>query len=113
MAAGNYTIQLKNIELTTTAAIAINPADQSATLTVSNIKLGDVNGDDKISITDAVGIVNYILGSPSATFHAEAADVNGDSKISITDAVAVVNIILNQSSSVKEHRMLEREREPQ
>lgn len=115
MAAGNYTIQLKNIELTTTAASGINPTDQSATLTVSNIKLGDVNGDDRITITDAVGIVNYILGSPSATFHAEAADVNGDNKISITDAVAVVNIILNQSSSVKEHRMLEmeNEREPQ
>ncbi len=113
MTVGDYTIQMKNIELTTTAAIAINPADQSVTLTVSNIKLGDVNGDDRITITDAVGIVNYILGNPSATFHAEAADVNGDSKISITDAVAVVNIILNQSSSVKEHRMLEREREPQ
>ena len=115
MAAGNYTIQLKNIELTTTSASGINPTDQSATLTVSNIKLGDVNGDDRITITDAVGIVNYILGSPSATFHAEVADVNGDNKISITDAVAVVNIILNQSSSVKEHRMLEmeNEREPQ
>ncbi|MCR5433692.1 MAG: hypothetical protein K6F20_04780 [Bacteroidaceae bacterium] len=115
MAAGNYTIQLKNIELTTTAASGINPTDQSATLTVSNIKLGDVNGDDKISITDAVGIVNYILGSPSATFHPEAADVNGDSKISITDAVAVVNIILNQSAGVKERRTLETEteREPQ
>lgn len=115
MAVGTYTIQLKNIELTTTAASGINPTDQSATLTVSNIKLGDVNGDDKISITDAVGIVNYILGNVSASFLPEAADVNCDGNITITDAVAVVNIILNQSAGVKERRTLEteREREPQ
>ena len=62
------------------------------------IKLGDVNGDDKMSITDAVGIVNYILGNPSSNFHSEAADVNGDNRISITDAVALVNIILNQGA---------------
>ena len=115
MAAGNYTIQLKNIELTTTSAIAILQSDLSATLSVSNIKLGDVNGDDKMSITDAVGIVNYILGNPSSNFHSEAADVNGDNRISITDAVALVNIILNHGAGVKERRTqeVETEREPQ
>ncbi len=115
MAAGSYTIQAKNIELTTTAGNAIHQADLSATLTISNIKLGDVNGDTKITITDAVGIVNYILGNTSANFHAEAADVNSDGSISITDAVRVVNIILNQGSGVKERRTLEQEteREPQ
>ena len=115
VAPGNYTIQLKNIELTTTSAIAILQPDLSATLTVSNIKLGDVNGDDKMSITDAVGIVNYILGNASSNFHPEAADVNGDNRISITDAVALVNIILNQSATVKEHMMqkMDTKKEPQ
>jgi len=115
MAAGSYTIQVKNIELTTTAGDAINQADLSATLTVSNIKLGDVNGDGKITITDAVGIVNHILGNASSNFHPEAADVNGDGGISITDAVRVVNIILNQGAGVKERRTkeVETEREPQ
>ena len=115
VAAGSYTIQLKNIELTTTAGNAIKPSDQSATLTVSNLKLGDANGDGNISITDAVGIVNYILGHASSNFHPEAADLNGDNNISITDAVRVVNIILNQSAGVKERRTLETEteREPQ
>ena len=66
--------------------------------------LGDVNDDGKVTITDAVGIVNYILGRPSANFRSEVADVNGDGRISITDAVAVVNRILTQgaSSNVKE-----------
>lgn len=115
MAAGSYTIQMKNIELTTTAGDAIHQSDLSATLTVLNLKPGDVNGDDKLSITDAVGIVNYILGKTSANFHPEAADLNGDGGVSITDAVRVVNIILNQGSGVKERRTheVETEREPQ
>ena len=58
-------------------------------------KLGDANGDGKVTITDAVAVVNYILGNASSNFVFEAADVNGDSKITITDAVGIVNIILN------------------
>jgi len=58
--------------------------------------VGDANGDGQVSITDAVAIVNYILGNQSLNFDFKAADVNNDSKITITDAVGVVNIILNQ-----------------
>ena len=57
--------------------------------------MGDANGDGKVTITDAVAIVNKILGNESANFVFEAADVNGDGVITITDAVGVVNIILN------------------
>ena len=60
---------------------------------------GDANGDGKVTITDAVAIVNYILGNPSADFNKDAADVSGDGNITITDAVGVVNIILNNGSS--------------
>ena len=115
MAAGDYTLWQKNIELTTTTGHAVYIEDRSSTLTVNDALLGDVNGDTKISITDAVGIVNYILGNVSASFLPEAADVNCDGNITITDAVAVVNIILNQSATVKERRTQENvtEREPQ
>ena len=66
---------------------------------------GDANGDGKVTITDAVAIVNYILGNPSGNFNVEAANVNNDydddgkPNITITDAVAVVNIILNSGGS--------------
>ena len=62
-------------------------------------KTGDVNGDKKVTITDAVGIVNKILGNPSAGFNEPAADVNHDGHITITDAVGVVNIILNNGGA--------------
>lgn len=59
---------------------------------------GDANGDGMVSITDAVGVVNYILGNTSSGFLKSAGDTNGDGEITITDAVGVVNIILDQSN---------------
>ena len=63
----------------------------------NELRRGDANSDGQVTITDAVAIVNYILGNPSGSFSIEAADVNQDGDITITDAVGVVNIILNQS----------------
>lgn len=57
---------------------------------------GDANGDGKVTITDAVAVVDYILGNPPADFNEAAADVNKDGKVNITDAVAIVDMILNQ-----------------
>ncbi|MCR4916041.1 MAG: hypothetical protein K6A96_09840 [Prevotella sp.] len=57
---------------------------------------GDVNNDGHVTITDAVAVVNRILGNASNGFVFKAADINGDGKITITDAVGIVNIILNK-----------------
>ena len=76
-----------------------------ATFSTNNTILGDANSDNKVTITDAVGVVNAILGNPSTEFNAAAANVNGDVDssgepiITITDAVGVVNIILNSGGS--------------
>ena len=64
-----------------------------------NITLGDANHDGSVTITDAVSIVNKILGNESAGFVFDAADVNGDGQITITDAVGVVSIILNNGAA--------------
>lgn len=69
-------------------------ATATFTTTDSAVLLGDVNNDGQVTISDAVGIVNYILGNPAAGFNEAAADVSGDGSITITDAVGVVNIIL-------------------
>ena len=49
----------------------------------------------KVTIIDAVAIVNYTLGNLSAVSNAAAADVNGDGEITIADAVHIVNIVVN------------------
>ena len=61
---------------------------------------GDANGDGSVTITDAVAIVNKILGNESVGFNQTVVDVNGDGEITISDAVGVVNIILNGDASV-------------
>lgn len=60
--------------------------------------LGDANNDGEVTITDAVSIVNSILGNTSDVFNIEKADVTGDGKVTIADAVGVVNIILKSNN---------------
>ena len=63
---------------------------------------GDANGDDQVTMTDAVSIVNSILGNPAPGFNKGAANLNGDvdengePKVSISDAVGVLNIVKGQ-----------------
>ena len=57
--------------------------------------MGDANGDGKVTITDAVAVVDYILGNAPDDFNPTAADVNKDGNVNITDAVAIVDIILS------------------
>lgn len=56
---------------------------------------GDANGDGKVSIADAVAVIDYILSDGATPLVIEAADMNGDGKISIADAVAIIDYILN------------------
>ncbi len=96
----NYNIPLRVPASSLNAYKTTSPWNMFSTIEaiVPSVILGDANGDGKVTITDAVGIVNHILDNPSADFSSEAADTNGDEKITITDAVGVVNIILNQGS---------------
>lgn len=71
---------------------------------IGGLLKGDANNDGRVTITDAVAIVNFILGNASENFNKAAANVNGDFKngepnITITDAVGVVNIILNNGTA--------------
>ena len=72
---------------------------------IGGLLKGDANNDGRVTITDAVAIVNFILGNASENFNKAAANVNddydddGNPKITITDAVGVVNIILNNGGS--------------
>lgn len=93
--ATSYKITINQISVT-------NPEDgttQSAGTRngrISVYKNGDANGDNNVSIIDAVLVVDYILGNPAENFIEEAANVNNDTGISIMDAVGVVDIILGE-----------------
>ena len=96
MAVGDYAIAVKEVELTKTDGTSLHHKDLTSKLTLTEAMIGDINGDGKVTVTDAVGIVNYILHRAPSVFITKAADVNGDGNITISDAVSVVNIVLNK-----------------
>lgn len=61
---------------------------------LTEILLGDANGDGRISVTDVGMVISYILQKNPAGFNEDAADVNGDGRISITDVGAIITKIL-------------------
>ena len=96
--AGNRIIRVLNIELSLPEGNdlrIVNPADAESTLTISSYKPGDVNGDDKVSVTDVGYAINYILEQVPSVFIFDAADMNHDGKISVTDVGYIINIILS------------------
>ena len=56
---------------------------------------GDVNGDNKVNITDVTYLVNYLLNQDSTGVNMELADMNHDNKVNITDVTYLVNYLLN------------------
>lgn len=96
LAVGEYPIGVKEIELTKTDGTSLHHKDLTSKLTLTEPIIGDTNGDRKVTITDAVGIVNYILRRTSSVFITKAADVNNDNNITISDAVKIINIVLDK-----------------
>jgi hypothetical protein len=59
-------------------------------------KLGDVNNDDEINITDVVLIIDDILQHAPKNYNATLADVNKDGLVDVTDVVNVIDAILGK-----------------
>lgn len=87
-------------------AISLGNADITATITdnsgqsykavchVTSGNLGDVNGDGKVTMADAVATMEYYLRWTSTSDEDKKYDVNHDGKITMADAVEIMNIYL-------------------
>ena len=51
---------------------------------------GDVNGDEKVDISDVVAVINTMAGE---TTFKDTSDVNNDDKTDISDVVMIINIM--------------------
>jgi hypothetical protein len=63
------------------------------------VKLGDLDGNGTVTITDVVLIIDVMAGTITDANKVAAADVNGDGNVSITDCVAAIDLIAAQQSS--------------
>lgn len=91
-----HQVKINQISMTMEDGTEVTAKTRNGLLGV--FKRGDANGDNTVSIIDAVLIVDKILGHPSDDFIEEAANTNDDEGISIIDAVGVVDIILGNSN---------------
>ncbi len=61
----------------------------NGTVSIVNVKYGDVNDDTKINTTDVIMTRRHIAGGYSQTINEQAADVNIDSKINTSDVILI------------------------
>ena len=61
----------------------------------ADIKMGDINGDDKVDVEDVNACINIVLDLKNHSDYPGNSDLNGDSKVDIEDVNAIINIILN------------------
>jgi hypothetical protein len=73
-------------------------------LSVDNYLTGDVNGDGDVDISDAVCIVNHVVGKETPKYSEAAADVNCDGTVDIADAVRVINLIVGKIAAFARQR---------
>ena len=92
---GDYAIQLKNVKLTNIDKKTLTCSDKTFVVTVGG-KLGDVNHDEAVDVTDAVLIIDDILLKNPSNYDASLADVNSDGYIDVTDVVMVIDAILGK-----------------
>lgn len=59
------------------------------------VLVGDVNGDDKVSIADVTALINYLLSGDASAINIELADCNHDGEIKIGDVTALINFLLS------------------
>ena len=89
-----FELNFDELELEKLTSTHYDPEEPTYKLEI--IRGVDVNDDGKVTIADAVALVNYLLGQSSDEFNERAAYVDDDDAITISDALAIVNIILNQ-----------------
>lgn len=92
---GPTTIALRNTLFTTTAGVEIQLDNEDCIVTVATTNLiGDVNGDEKITISDVTALIDYLLSGDASNIQLENADVNSSGNISISDVTALIDKLL-------------------
>lgn len=96
---GTYQAILKNILLNNSDKEEIVLPDYNIPIHVTDVLLGDINGDTKINGSDIVELVDHIMGRTSDRFIAAAAELTGDGQINGSDLVEEISLVMSQGVS--------------
>lgn len=61
--------------------------------------LGDVNGDNSVSVSDVINTISHVLKDTPNLFIRGAAQMNDDDEISVTDVIGLINLALGSNPS--------------
>lgn len=62
------------------------------------VKLGDMNDDGDVDVSDVTTLISYILGIQVPVFNALNADVDDDTMFTVNDVTTIIAIILGASN---------------
>lgn len=101
----NYYVRLKNTatigyyqgQLAAVAGSKQVFADVEGTV---QARLGDVNKDGSVTISDVTALIDYLLGGDASSIDLSAANVNGDQGVTISDVTALIDMLLSGSSTM-------------
>jgi len=103
VAVGDYPIIIKEEAISLSGSTPqINYV--KSTITISDYKLGDANGDTFINVGDITAVAAYILENTPAIFIEKAADANEDNAINVGDITTIANIILHDGETAPARR---------
>lgn len=94
----NYLMPYEDITLTARLLYdPVSPGDPTSDYAqddIQNTKLGDLNDDGIVNVTDAVILINHYLQNTTEELPIGVADINRDGILNVTDAVGIINIYL-------------------
>ena len=65
---------------------------KSFTISVKEVKKGDVNGDGEVNVGDIMAVINYMAGQ-TENIDKKVGDVNNDGNVNVGDIMAIINIM--------------------
>lgn len=106
--AGEYQVDITDIHLSVSGSSSDTAQDDTtAKLTITDFVKGDVNGNGKVDIDDAVCILRHLVDKPNEIFNEAAADVNGNDKVDIDDAVMVLKYLVGKIDALSRSLYIE------
>lgn len=96
-AVGSLAVTLRDVIISSPdESLVYVPGTSRSSINVASASLrGDVNGDGKVTMADAIATMDYYLHWTVGQELDKKYDVNNDNKVTVADAIEVMNIYLN------------------